>query len=324
MIKLTKFNFDSIEKIRLEKEKTEFQNVFDFPDFVEMRPILREAVRKVARQSFDEPVLPVKVERMATALEEQMERETRKYQKQNGYFPNQNGERNNLVRLFTHVLQAISAQPNIDQETEDVIFAVNQTRLSLQRLNKLEGKGNLYADDRDKELIPGTYYYLVAQILVRPYLINPAGKMTPENVKLEGRKLVVRLTTYAYRDWDAYLTHQYDEQHNIKNCRGLSNKEYYDLLEKSELKYADHAYAIVLADSFSQLEKLLVPRYCKNLQIMSTDLNAIFKKAPMLRLHFNQIITKNFKLDAKGIDHVMDAPLKDIHQKYDFYRKNFN
>ena len=320
---MTQFNFDLNQKIRKQFEEQQFQNVFDYPDFIEMRPILRESVRQVAQESFNQPVLPVKVERMTTSLEEQMERETRKYQRQGGFYENQRKEKNNLARLFTHILQVISAREEIDQEVEDIIYAVDQTRLSINKLRKLPGEGKLYEDDHDRELIPGTYYYLVAEFLVRPYLIDSQGKMVPKNVKSAGKKLVLQMTTYAYRDWDAYLTHQYDEQHNIKNRKGLTDLEYYDLLEENELKYADHAYSEVLADSFSQLEKILVPKYCDHLQIMSTNLEALFKKNPLLRMQFNRIIMTNFKVDAQGKEHVMDAPLKDIRQKYNFYRKNF-
>ena len=81
--------------------------------------------------------------------------------------------------------------------------------------------------------------------------------MIPKNVNYEGRQLVVQMITYCYRDWDSYLTHQYDEQYNIKNERGLTSNEYYDKLEENELKYADHAYAEVIADTFNEFKKFL-------------------------------------------------------------------
>jgi hypothetical protein len=301
----------------------DFQNVFDFPDFVEMRPILRAAVREVAKEAFNEPVLPVKIERMATALEEQLERSTRKYERQAGYYPNQLKEKNELTRLFTHVLQVISARDEIDQEIEDVIYAVNQTRLSIVGLPKLEGEGPLYSPDQDQELLPGTYYYLVAKELARPYLKEPNGQLVPENVTKKGRELVLHLTTYAYRDWDAYLTHQYDEQHAIENQKGLTNREYYDRLEENERRYADHAYADVLADLFGDLTDLLVPTYCDHLTIMGTNVEEIFNRAPLVRLQFTQKLRERFLVDEQGVEHVMDQPLKDIAQKYDFYRANF-
>ncbi|MBB1078906.1 hypothetical protein H5S09_09755 [Limosilactobacillus sp. STM2_1] len=301
-----------------------FQNFFDFPDFKEMRPIIRSAVHTVAKESFAEQPLSVKVERRAVAIEEQLERETRKYQHQNGFFPNQQSELHNLIRLYTNVLQVISKHQIIDQEIEDIIYAVDQTRKSLRKLNKLDGEGPLYENTKDRDLIPDTFYYLVTQQLIRPYLIDPAGKMIPENVTHDGRKLVVQMITYCYRDWDSYLTHQYDEQYNIKNKRGLSTKQYYDELEQNELKYADHAYAEVLADVFGELEKMLVPDYVDSLDIMSTNLESIFTKHPRLRLQFNQIITDHFKVDVHGVEHVMDEPLKDIKNKYDYYRQNFS
>ena len=101
----------------------------------------------------------------------------------------------------------------------------------------------MYEDNQDKELVPGTFYDIVTRQLIRPYLLNPRGKMVPKNVNSEGRQLVIQMITYCYRDWDSYLTHQYDEQYNIKNERGLTSREYYDKLEENELKYADHAYA---------------------------------------------------------------------------------
>lgn len=311
------------DKFSFKQKQTEFQNVFDFPDFIEMRPILRQAVHRVAQESFDGPVLPVKVERLKTLLEEKIERETRKYQRQAGVYPNQKKEVADLIRLFTHVLQIISNRQDIDQEIEDIIYAIDQTRKSLMALPDLEGEGKLFEDDRDKELIPGTFYYLVTQQLVRPYFIEPNGQMVPENVTKEGRALVVRMTTYAFRDWDAYLTHQYDEQHNIKNEKGLSDFEYYDKLEENELKYADHIYSDVLADCFKQVEQLLVPKYLKSVNIMYTNISETINKNPLLRIQINNVIRQNFKLDDHGYEHVMDDIIKDIKNKYNYYRQNF-
>lgn len=306
------------------KFNNNFQNFFDFPDFREMRPVVREAVHQIARESFKEPQLPVKIERQALLIEQQLERETRKYQHQNGYYPNQQAELHNLIRLYTNLLQEISQQEIIDQGIEDIIYAVSQTRTSLRQLKKLTGTGPLYADEQDRDLIPGTFYYLITQQLIRPYLIDPQGKMIPANVSHAGRQLVIQMITYCYRDWDSYLTHQYDEQYNIKNERGLSSTEYYNKLEENELKYADHAYAEVLGDTFNELQKILVPHYVNSLDIMSTNIEEIFNAHPRLRLQFNQIINQNFKLDAHGINHVMDAPIADIKAKYDYYRQNFS
>ena len=289
----------------------DFQNFFDFPDFREMRPIIREAVQQLAKDSFSQSVLPVKIEHQALAIEQQLERETRKYQQQGGFYPNQQSELHNLIRLYTNLLQTISKRKIIDQEIEDIIYAVNQTRKSLREL-------------QDKELVPGTFYDIVTRQLIRPYLLNPRGKMVPKNVNSEGRQLVIQMITYCYRDWDSYLTHQYDEQYNIKNERGLSSREYYDKLEENELKYADHAYAEVIADTFNEFKKILVPKYLAALDIMSTNIEKILIQYPRLRLQFNQVIANNFKLDAHGKMHVMDAPLQDIRNKYNYYRENFS
>ncbi len=302
----------------------DFQNFFDFPDFREMRPIIREAVQQLAKDSFSQPVLPVKIEHQALAIEQQLERETRKYQQQDGFYPNQQSELHNLIRLYTNLLQTISKREIIDQEIEDVIYAANQTRESLRKLKKLEGSGDLYEDSQDKELVPGTFYDIVTRQLIRPYLLNPQGKMIPKNVNYEGRQLVIQMITYCYRDWDSYLTHQYDEQYNIKNERGLTSREYYDKLEENELKYADHAYAEVIADTFNEFKKILVPKYLAALDIMSTNIEKILIQYPRLRLQFNQVIANNFKLDAHGKMHVMDAPLQDIKNKYNYYRENFS
>ncbi len=303
---------------------TDFQNFFDFPDFREMRPIIRDAIHQIASESFKTPQLPVKIEHQALLIEQQLERETRKYQHQNGVFPNQQSELHNLIRLYTSLLQVISRRKIIDQEVEDIIYAVDQTRKSLQKLNRLTGTGPLFEEKRDCELIPGTFYYLVAQQLTRPYLINPHGKLVPENVSHEGRQLVIKMITYCYRDWDAYLTHQYDEQYNIKNERGLSRTAYYDKLEQNELKYADHAYADVSSNSFEELQQLLVPQYIDALDIMSTNIEAVFVAYPDLRPQFSQIIAHYFKLDQHGFNHVMDAPIADIKAKYNYYRQNFS
>lgn len=301
----------------------DFQNVFDFPDFIEMRPVIRAAVHEVARAAFDQPVLPVKVEHLALSIEEQLEQETRKYARQGGVYPNQRAELANLMRLYTSILQAISNRPVIDQEIEDIIYAVNQTRLSLGKLSKLDGTGKLYSAGHDRELAPGTFYYLVAQHLVRPYMVDPQGDLVPSNVNHEGKKLMIKMTTFAFRDWDAYLTHQYDEQHNIKNTRGLSREEYYDRLEACELKYADHAYADVLGDLFQKTQSLLVPTYLSQLDIMSTDLAPLLNKQPLLRIKLDQLIDQYFLVDGQGREHVLDKPLKDIKQKYQFYRAHF-
>lgn len=301
----------------------DFQNVFDFPDFTEMRPVIRAAVHQVAAAAFTQPVLPAQVERMALEIEEQMERETRKYAHQNGVYSNQRAELGNLIRLYTNVLQAISRRDVIDQEIEDIIYAVDQTRQSLGKLSTLTGTGKLYASNHDQELIPDTFYYLVATELMRPYIIDSDKPLTPTNVTHAGKQLMVKLTTYAFRDWDSYLTHQYDEQHNIKNQRGLTTDQYYDLLEKCELKYADHAYADILADLYRATESLLVPTYLPRLDIMATNLTTIFNQHPLLRLKFGQLVRQFFLVDQQGYEHVMDAPLKDIRQKYQYYRQNF-
>lgn len=305
------------------KRDSEFQNVFEFPDFIEMRPVIREAVHQVAQESFNDDVLPVQVAKMSVAIEEQLERETRKYQGQNGVYPNQREELGNLIRLYTQILQTISHRKVINQEIEDVIYAVNQTRKSLSNLTNLSGEGKLYHNNQDLELTPHTFYYNVAKQLIRPYLINPNRGMTPNNVSSTGRKLVNQITTYAFRDWDSYLTHQYDEQHAIKNRPGLSNQQYYDELEENEIKYADRHYADVLADCFDELQKILVPNYIDNLNIMSTNLDQLFDKNPQLRIQFQELVTRYFKVDEHGYEHVMDQTLKQIHQKYDFYRQNF-
>lgn len=306
-----------------EQGKFEFQNVFEFPDFIEMRPLLRSAVRSVAREAFDQPVLPVKVERMTTQLEEQLERETRKYARQEGVYENQKGERNQLVRLFTHVLQIISKSPEITEEIEDIIYAVNQTRMSLINLPNLEGEGELYDSDRDQELIPGTYYSFVTEQLVKPYLIDPQGAMVPDNVTKEGRQLVLRMTTYAYRDWDAYLVHEYDEQHNVKNERGLSDADLYDQLEDVELKYADNIYSEVLADTYQAFEKVLVPAFLPKFEILSTDLTPVISANPGVKIRLTALIQEAFKLDDQGKEHIMDDQLAQIKNKYQFYRENF-
>lgn len=317
------YDFKAAAYQRMKRQTSEFQNVFDFPDFTEMRPVIREAVHQVAQNSFNGQVLPVQVEKMAVTIEEQLERETRKYQSQNGVYPNQAKELGNLIRLYTQILQQISQRTVIDQEVEDIIYAVDQTRHSLASLPKLKGKGPLYQNDHDLELSPHTFYYLVAQFLVQPYLIDSSKAMTPKNVTAEGRKIVSQLTTYAFRDWDSYLTHQYDEQHAIKNRPGMSDQQYYDALEANELKYADRRYADVLADCFEDVQDLLVPKYVKSINIMSTNLDKIFDQYPQLRKHFIDIVSQHFRVDHDGHEHVMDQTLKQIHQKYDFYRQTF-
>ncbi|WP_288528598.1 hypothetical protein [uncultured Secundilactobacillus sp.] len=320
---MTQFNLNLNAAKPDDQGHYEFQNVFEFPDFIEMRPLLRAAVRTVAQEAFDQPVLPVKVERMTTSLEAKMERETRKYARQLGIYDNQKGERNELVRLFTHVLQIISRTDDITEELEDIIYAVNQTRLSLIGLPALVGTGDLYDEEADQELIVGTYYHYVTEQLVKPYLKEPIGAMVPTNVNGVGRHLVVKMTTYAYRDWDAYLMHEYDEQHVVKNEKGLGDSEYYDRLEAIELKYADHCYAEILADTYQDFVKVLVPNFVAQFEIMSTDLRPIIAQFPGVAIQLKAIISRRFCLDEAGYEHVMDAPLAAIKKKYDFYRQNF-
>lgn len=310
-------------EFRLNNQESDFQNVFEFPDFVEMRPVLRDAVRSAARESFERPELPVKVERATTALEEQLERETRKYERQMGVYPNQTTELNALVRLYTHILQIISRATDITPELEDIIYAVNQTRLSLIQLPKLVGVGELYREDRDQELIPDTFYDYVTTYLVKPYLIDPSGQIVPANVQKAGRQLVVKMTTYAYRDWDAYLTHEYDEQHIVKNRRGLTNGAYYQQLEAVELKYADKVYSKVLADVYQAFKRILIPAYTKQFEIMTTPLSPILRKAPQVKQQLDQIIRQAFHVDTAGAEHVMDNQIQAIKNKYQFYRENF-
>ncbi len=320
---MTDFNF-KVNAARLDANgHYEFQNVFEFPDFIEMRPILRDAVRTIARESFKTAVLPVKVERKTTALEEQLERETRKYARQLGVYQNQMGEQRGLIRLFTQILQVISRREDITEEIEDIIYAVNQTRLSLLGLPSLAGDGPLYDPDQDRELEPGTYYYVVAKQLAKPYLLNPDGPLVPENVQKAGHQLILRMTTYAYRDWDAYLMHEYDEQHLVKNEKGLSDREYYDKLEAIELKYADRIYADVLADTYQDFVNLLVPKTLPRFDIQSTDLRPILKQNPGIKIRLVALINQHFLVDHDGYEHVMDQPLAQIHNKYAFYKANF-
>lgn len=313
------FGFEKLESASVD------QIIFDYPDFVEMRPLLRSAVRQVAREGLKEPFLPVELERLTVTLEEQLERETRKYIRQAGIHQNQQAEFANLIRLYTRIMQELSRQLPLSETGEDTIYGLRQTQGQLRQLaaTSLPGEGHLFADNQDRELVEGTFYYLVAQQLITPYLIDPAKPLTPQNVQKEGRHLMLQMTTYAFRDWDAYLTHQYDEQHALANQRGLSTVEYYDRLEALELKYIDQRYAEVLADIFAQLEHELVPTVCPQISIQVTDLRPLFAKAPLVRLKFHQAVKEGFKLDATGKEHVLDQPIEDIQQKYAYYRATF-
>ena len=80
----------------------------------------------------------------------------------------------------------------------------------------------------------------------------------------------------------------------------------------------------MIADTFNEFKKILVPEYLATLDIMSTNIDNILIQYPRLRLQFNQVIAKNFMLDTHGKMHVMDAPLQDIRNKYNYYRENFS
>ena len=56
---------------------------------------------------------------------------------------------------------------------------------------------------------------------------------------------------------------------------------------------------------------------------MSADLAPLLNKQPVLRIKFDQLIDQYFLVDGQGHEHVMDKPLKDIKQKYQFYRTHF-
>ncbi|WP_125979978.1 hypothetical protein [Loigolactobacillus iwatensis] len=303
--------------------KAEFQNVFDFPDFVEMRPQLRSAVHTVAAESFDQPVLPVKIERMAVALEEQMERETRKYEQQTFVYANQKTEVNDLIRLYTHVLQVISRTTAIDTDIEDLIFAVNSTRRDLQKLPTHTGTGPLYDADSAREIIPDTFYDLVIRQLAQPYFLTNDHEMKRKNVTKKGQHLVARMTAYAFRDWDAYLTHEYDAQHLVKNERNLSDFDYYEKSKNVELKYADKAYAQVFADTYQDFLNLLVPTYLERFEIQTTPLPKELQQNAKLRIQLQTAVRKHFLIDDAGYEHVMDAPTTEINNKYKFYEENF-
>lgn len=301
----------------------QFQNVFDFPDFVELRPLLRAAVRQVAKDQLETASLPVQLERQATVIEERLERETRKFEHQRGYYGNQRAEKQTVVQLFTAVLRALSQNEPITQEVEDAIYAVNQTRLSLLQLTELAGTGPLYEENHDQELLPGTFYYLVAAQLAKPYFKDPAGPFQPANVTKPGREWVARITAYAFRDWDTYLVHRYDEEHNLANQRGLTRTEYYDRLEQLAVKYADHHYAEVLADLFKRTQALLADVAEGPLAIMTSDVAALLARFPLKRLAFEQAVRAAFMLDSQGRVHVMDEPLRQVHAQYAFYRTHF-
>ncbi|MFL2028515.1 hypothetical protein [Loigolactobacillus zhaoyuanensis] len=313
---------NSEEPANAAKPKEEFPNVFDYPDFIELRPQLRSAVHTVAEESFDQPVLPVKIERMAVALEAQLERETRKYEAQEAVFANQKTECSDLVRLYTQILQVISRQPDPNNtDLEDLIFAVDQTRQALRNLPTQPGTGPLYDPDSVREIIPATFYDFVIQRLAHPYFIRDDHELKRQNLSAEGQQFVERLAAYAFRDWDAYLTHEYDAQHIIKNKKKLDDQVYYTKLEEIELNYADKAYAQVFADTFNDFAKLLTPNYLKNFDIHTTPIPAT---NAVLRKQLTEIVRQRFLVDAAGYEHVVDQPIKEIKAKYAFYLKNFS
>lgn len=304
------------------KPKEDFPNVFDYPDFIEMRPQLRQAVHTVAEESFDQPVLPVKIERLAVALEEELEQETRKYEAQKAVFTNQKTECNDLIRLYTQILQVISRDPDPNNtDIEDLIFAVDQTRQALRKLPEKPGKGPLYDPDSVRAIEPATFYDFVIQRLAHPYFISDSHELHRKNLSPEGQQFVDRLSAYAFRDWDAYLTHEYDAQHIIKNEKKLEDRVYYTKLEEIELKYADKAYAQVFADTFNDFAKVLTPGYLNHFDIHTTPIPVA---NTVLRHHLSAIVHQHFLVDDKGYEHVMDEPIKQIKTKYAFYLNNFS
>lgn len=299
-----------------------FENIFDFPDFVEMRPKLRAAVQAVAENHFQQPALPVEVQHLAVALENQLEQETRKYLTQSHVFTNQQTELHELCRLYTRILQQVSQTDTMDTDLEDLIFALNQTRLGLRKLPHKTGTGPLYDPAQQRQIQPGTFYDYVIQYLVQPYIITTGQPLNLQNLTADGQQLAQRLAGYAFRDWDAYLTHRYDAEHLVKNQKDLSDHDYYEALKTIELKYADHIYADVLGATFEAFEKILVPALLPELLIQSTILPTAVQTAP-LNTKLNAIIKRYFLVDNAGYEHVLDQPVAEIKRKYAFYEANF-
>lgn len=304
----------------------EFQNVFDFPDFIEMRPILRNAVRILAEESFNKPFLPVEASHRAVELETKLEKETRKYADQKKVYPNQLDEWADLTRLYTNVLQVISRPEKIDTQTEDLIYAVDQTRKALRNLPKMQvGVGELYDANAQQKIKRHTFYDFLLQELVVPYIKDKSKDVNANNLTDDGQIFLKRISAYVFRDWDAYLTHKYDDEHILKNKRNLSYSEYYDQLEQLEIKYADKEYSDVISNCFREFEKKLVPQYIERIDIFNTVLpEEIFVNQNRLHDELRNIIKKHFLIDENGYEHVMDAPINAIKQKYKVYKELFN
>ena len=57
---------------------------------------------------------------------------------------------------------------------------------------------------------------------------------------------------------------------------------------------------------------------------MTTNLDELFSHAPLLRIKFGQLVDQHFLVDDQGREHILDAPVKDIRQKYQYYREHFS
>lgn len=299
-----------------------FENIFDLPDFVEMRPKLRAAVHTIAQERLEQPATPALIQRKTVALENQLEQETRKYFAQGHVFNNQKTEQHDLCRLYTRVLQIVSQPTDGDANLENLVFALNQTRLGLRALKSISGKGPLYTPQTQRQIKPGTFYDYVIQYLVQPYIIAPDRPLTQLNLTATGQQLAHRLASYAFRDWDAYLTHRYDAEHIVKNKKGISDWDYYESLKQIELHYADHIYSTVFGATFEAFKRLLVPDQLPELLIQTTVLPAAAQTAP-LQTKLTAIISHYLLLDDTGHEHVLAQPLAEINRKYAFYEANF-
>ncbi|NVY95868.1 hypothetical protein HU830_01420 [Lactobacillus sp. DCY120] len=129
-----------------------------------------------------------------------LERQMRKYEHQGGIFSNKILERDHLVQLLTRILQILSSQAEIDEVSENLIFALQQTRHGLRHPPSLKGTGPLYQGQKEPELLEDTFYALVFQQLLQPYRLDSTASFEISNLSFEGQKFRQRLVSYAFRE----------------------------------------------------------------------------------------------------------------------------
>ncbi|MCD2256745.1 hypothetical protein ACNAN0_04480 [Agrilactobacillus fermenti] len=314
-------------------------NIYEQTYFESWRPLLRKALEIEIQQNnmvlhlFFFPKEDADLVQNVSLLEHKLQKVTEMLAEQGFYYANQKPLLNGLRSQYQQLAKIIG-QYHIDPDQalmkallsngqpadleREFLQALQSADLSLADLPEKQSIGPDYEPEIEPEIQPNSFYDQLFQILLHPYLRDPALHWSAAaNLTSEGQQVLTRLNRYATRDWDQYYAHYYDEQELVKQLRGLTDQDYYDQMEHVELKYVDQAYADVLQDLYqATLSKLQQV----SIEPLNTPLPTHFFEADA---HLMAQIHQAFKLDTVGKEHVLSAPILEIKRKYDFYRQNF-